>query len=68
MEKTKKMKDWINKRRSLNINSLEKEANLAQGTLSKYLKGKRPLSESNREALLEVLKKYGFKGDIGTNN
>ena len=62
------MKEWIANKRALSINMLEKEAELPQGTLRHYLSGSRNLPEKHREALLVVLKKYGFKGNIGTNN
>jgi DNA-binding LacI/PurR family transcriptional regulator len=62
------MKNWIKTRRALSINMIEKEAGMTQGTLSKYLNGKRGLPDKHRERLLEVLKKYGYKGNLNIND
>jgi len=47
----------------LSVNQLEKEAGLAQGTLSKAINGVRNLNSNHIERLIPVLERYGFKAE-----
>lgn len=52
---------FIKERPALSVNHLEKEAGLAQGTLSKAIRGVRRLNPNHIEKLIPVLKRYGFE-------
>lgn len=56
-----KIINFLKERPALSVNQLEKEAGLAQGTLSKAIRGVRNLNQSHIDKLVPVLERYGFK-------
>lgn len=58
-----KIIEFIKERPSLSVNNLEKEAGLAQGTLSKAVHGVRRLTQRHIDKLLPVLQRYGFSAE-----
>jgi len=56
-----KIVNFVKERPALSVNYIEKEAGLAQGTLSKAVRGVRNLTSKHIEKLIPVLEKYGFK-------
>lgn len=54
------LKTFLQTRPSLTPHSLEKEAEIAQGTLAKALSGERGISKKVWARLLPILIKYGY--------
>ena len=52
---------WFNRRPALAINKLERESQVAQGTISKFVKGRRVISRNSIPAVADIIWKYGFR-------
>ena len=55
------LKYWIEHHSAISVSALEKEAEMSQNSLHKYLSGTRGLPKRSVESLKEVIKRYGFK-------
>jgi len=58
------LKDWLNNHPAINVSQIEKEAELPQSSLWKFIKGIRKLPVKYHQQLLSVMRNYGFKGEI----
>ena len=56
------LKEWIKGKEALSIMRIEKDLNMPQSTLYKYINGSRALPTKYRAPLGKYLKRYGFNG------
>lgn len=55
-----RIEDFFQKHRAVKVSVIEKESDVAEGTLAKFLAGKRGLTEKNAESIAKTLKNYGL--------
>lgn len=61
MNKEKLKRYLANNASVLNIRSIEREADLAEGTVRRFINGERSLSDEALKKLLPVISKLGYK-------
>lgn len=59
----KEIRRFFNERPALSVYMIEKEAELGEGTLSKFIKGTRKFPAKRLKDLIPILQKYGFDLD-----
>ena len=57
----KNLKEWFSIRPAISVRMIEIEAGIPLTSLDKYLRGVRPFPAKYDAALIEVLKRYGYK-------
>lgn len=63
-KENRQIHDWLMERPSLSLTTLERESDIARGTLQHFVQGRRGLSTSTLLKLIPVLEKYGYENKL----